>query len=202
MDIVEFLMTRRPWEKKCLRANIVPKEDVITWGKVKLAYVESNALRGHEHLLRDAIRNISPEWWEGETKVCLNRNVQCQKHRDGNKGHSWILWLGDFTGGALVFEDGTRIEEKYKWHRINGSIPHWNEPHEGTKYSIVLYRSKPYIAKTHRINKRIAERKHADAEPTWINMTEDIKNDFLEAVAKVHNIETKEILSNSINATT
>ena len=54
----------------------------------------------------------------------------------------------------------------------------------------------------HRINKRIAERKQADAEPTWINMTEDIKKDFLEAVAKIHNIETKDILSNSINATT
>ena len=79
---------------------------------------------------------------------------------------------------------------------------HWNEPHEGTKYSIVLYRSKPYIAKTHRINKRIQERKQADAEPTWINMTDDIKSGFLEAVAKIHNIETKEILSNSINATT
>ena len=83
-----------------------------------------------------------------------------------------------------------------------GSIPHWNEPHEGTKYSIILYRSKPFIAKTHRINKRVQERKQAEAEPTWINMTEEIKNDFIEAVAKMHNINTKEISSNTIDATT
>jgi hypothetical protein len=50
------------------------------------------------------------------------------------------LWLGDFVGGALLFEDGTKHEEKYKWHKINGRIPHWNEPHEGNKYAIVLYR--------------------------------------------------------------
>ena len=58
----------------------------------------------------------------------------------GNKGHSYVLWLGDFTGGALLFDDGTRLEEKYKWHKIDGQIHHWNEPHEGTKYSIILYR--------------------------------------------------------------
>ena len=154
MNIVEFLMARRPWEKKCLRSNIVLKEDIVMWGKVKLASVESNALRGHEHLLRDAIKDICPEWWEGETKVCLNRNVKCEKHRDGNKGHSYILWLGDFTGGALVFEDGSRIEEKYKWHKIDGQIPHWNEAHEGTKYSIIVYRSKAAKNKSSVINKR------------------------------------------------
>ena len=39
-----------------------------------------------------------------------------------------------------MFEDGTRLDEKYKWHKINGRIPHWNEPHEGNKYAIVLYK--------------------------------------------------------------
>jgi len=67
--------------------------------------------------------------------------VQCERHRDGNDGLSWIIWLGDFTGGALVFDDGTRIEEKYKWHQIDGRQYHWNEPHEGTKYAIIVYRS-------------------------------------------------------------
>ena len=49
--------------------------------------------------------------------------------------------MGDFTGGALVFDDGRRIEEKNIWHQIDGRVHHWNEPHEGTKYSIILYRS-------------------------------------------------------------
>ena len=203
MDIVEFLMVRRKWRNLCLRCNIVPNDKIEIYKKTRLAMVESNALGKTEHLLREAIQLIAPEWWDGETKFCLNRNVKCEKHKDsGNTGHSYVLFLGDFTGGALLFEDGTRLEEKYKWHKINGSIPHWNEPHEGTKYTIVLYRSKPYKAKTHIINKRILERKQADAEPSWINMTEEIKNDFLEAVAKIHNIDTKEMLSNSIDATT
>ena len=67
--------------------------------------------------------------------------MQCERHKDGNDGLSWIIWLGDFTGGALVFDDGTRIEEKYKWHQIDGRQYHWNEPLEGTKYAILVYRS-------------------------------------------------------------
>ena len=55
--------------------------------------------------------------------------------------HPWILWLGDFTGGALIFDDGRKVEEKNVWHKIHGQVHHWNEPHEGTKYAIVLYRS-------------------------------------------------------------
>ena len=57
---------------------------------------------------------------------------------------------------------------------------------------------KPFVTKTHIIKKRIKELK-AEAEPNWINMTEEIKNDFIEAVAKMHG---KEMLSNSIDATT
>ena len=200
MDIVEFLMARRKWRNCCLRTNIVPQEKIEMWKKTKLALVESNALGKSERLLREAIQLIATEWWGDETKFALNRNVQCEKHRDsGNREHSYVLFLGDFTGGALLFEDGTRIEEKYKWHKIDGSIPHWNEPHEGTKYSIILYRSKPLVAKTNIINKRIKERKQGDQEPTWINMTEEIKNDFMEAVAKMHE---KEMSNSTIDATT
>jgi len=199
MEIVEFLMARRNWRNMCLRANIVPKEKIEMWKKTRLALVESNALGKSERLLREAIQLIAPEWWGDETKFALNRNVQCEKHRgSGNRDHSYVLFLGDFTGGALLFEDGTRIEEKYKWHKIDGSIPHWNEPHEGTKYSIILYRSKPFVAKTNIINKRLKERK-AETEPTWVNMTENIKKDFIEAVAKIHE---KEMSNSTIDATT
>jgi hypothetical protein len=64
----------------------------------------------------------------------------CKRHRDhANKEHSWILWLGDFTGGALNFDDGTKVEGRGVWHKINGHIHHWNDPHERNKYTIVLY---------------------------------------------------------------
>ena len=200
MDIVEFLMVRRRWRNLCLRANICTPDKIEMYKKTKLAHVESNALGKSESLLREAIQLTAPEWWDDETKFCLNRNVRCEKHVDsGNTGHSYVLFLGDFTGGALVFEDGTRLEEKYKWHKINGSIPHWNEPHEGTKYSIVLYRSKPLVSKTQRINRHVAERKQLNvenAEPIWINMTDEIRKDFLDAVARIHNVPSKEYIHN------
>ena len=87
-----------------------------------------------------AIEDISPEWWGEEARICINRNAQCKRHKDGNKGYSYMLWLGDFKGGALLFDDGARVDEKYIWHKINGQIHHWNEPHEGTKYSIIIYK--------------------------------------------------------------
>ena len=124
MDIVEFLMARRKWRNMCLRANIVTKDRIEMYKKTRLALAESNALGKSERLLREAIQLVAPEWWGDETKFCLNRNVQCEKHKDsGNRDHSYVLFLGDFTGGALLFEDGTRLEEKYNWHKINGRVP-------------------------------------------------------------------------------
>ena len=75
--------------------------------------------------------------------MTLNKDVACQKHRDGNDGHSWMLWLGDYAqGGELHFEDGAVIKDKRVWHKFQGQVPHWNTPHEGgTKYSVILYRS-------------------------------------------------------------
>ena len=102
MELVENLMAARKWRNMCLRANIVPKDKIQLWGKVKLALCESNApIKGnsHDRKLVEAIEAIAPEWWGEKTRVCLNRNVKCEKHRDGNKGYSYILFLGDFTGG-------------------------------------------------------------------------------------------------------
>ncbi len=65
----------------------------------------------------------------------------CKRYKNhGKKEHSWIKWLGDFTGGAFNFDDGAKVKGKREWHKINGHIHHWNDPHEGTKHSIVLYR--------------------------------------------------------------
>ena len=71
------------------------------------------------------------------------QDLVAKLHKDGNKGHSWCLWLGDFQkGGGLNFDDGSKIEGKYQWFKIDGQMHHWNDPHEGgAKYSIVLFRS-------------------------------------------------------------
>ncbi len=46
--------------------------------------------------------------------------------------------VGDFKGGALNFDDGTKVEGNREWHRINGHMHHWNDHHGVTKYSVVL----------------------------------------------------------------
>ncbi len=48
--------------------------------------------------------------------------------------------LRGFTGGALNFDDGAKVEGKREWHKIDGHIHHWSDPREGSKYSIVLDR--------------------------------------------------------------
>ncbi len=50
------------------------------------------------------------------------------------------MWLGDFTGGELNFDDGDEVEGERERRKINGHIHHWNDPHEGTQYSIVRCR--------------------------------------------------------------
>ena len=139
-EIEECLANRR-WQNHCLRANIVPKSMIKEHNNYKTALCESNTLRTQEKKkthLKVPIESIAPEWWGDDTKISVKRNVKCERHRDGNNGVSGIIWLRDFTGGALVFDDGTWIEGKYTSHHIDGRVHHWNEPHEGTKYSIIL----------------------------------------------------------------
>ena len=188
MDKVEELLTKRKWVKDCLRLNIAQPEQIISRGKnskFKVALVQSNLLGKKEQELREAIQYIAPEWWGDETQVILNKNVQCKRHKDKNKEHSWIIWLGDFTGGALCFDDGTRLEEQYKWHKVDGQIPHWNEPHEGTKYGIVLYRSGAKKTKIQHIIECIKKKKDACEEDTPVEsgMQPKLTQVFTEAEA-------------------
>ncbi len=91
--------------------------------------------------LFDAIKVVASEWWSDDTQITLSKDLLCKRHRGhANKEHSWIPLLGDFKGGALKFDDGTKVEGKREWHKINGHMHHWNDPHEGTRYSIVLRR--------------------------------------------------------------
>ncbi len=70
------------------------------------------------------VRTMPPGWFvPGEFfGVTLNRNTVCQPHRDKkNIGDTAIMFLGDFEGGALLLEDGRRVEERGLWHRYDGS---------------------------------------------------------------------------------
>ena len=162
MDTLEFLLEHRCWEPICLRTNVAQPEHIKMNGTVRRAHVESNTLRpnGVDLIVRKAIAKIAPEWWGDDTKVIVNRNLTCKPHTDRNDGHSWILWLGDFQGGELVFEDGRRIDEKRTWHKIDGRIPHWNEPHTGTKYGVVIFRQSA-VSKCCLIHERATKRRRA-----------------------------------------
>ena len=164
MEEIEKMLATRRWAKDCLRVNITEPGNIIQRGNIKISKLQSEVLPKKEVALREAIQAIAPEWWGDETQVLVNRNVKCKKHIDKNDGHSYILWLGDFTGGALLFEDGTRLEDKHKWHKINGQIPHWNESHEGTKYAVVLYKRAIKHTKQQMMAKAIKKRKEREAQ--------------------------------------
>jgi hypothetical protein len=117
-----------------------------------------------------------PEWWDENTQIILTKDLTCKRHKDGNKEHSWLVWVGDFTEGALHFDDGIKIEEKYKWHGINGQTHHWNDSHEGTKYAIIIFRSgrNPKSNKMHEARMRKKDEKERE-----------LRRDYLEAVSKI-----------------
>jgi hypothetical protein len=102
MDLVQELLERRRWQKHCLRTNIVTPDKIKQYPAMKVALCESNLLRKNELELRSAIEQVAPEWWGDDTHVQLKKNVQCEKHRDSNVGHSWLILLGEFTAGALL----------------------------------------------------------------------------------------------------
>ena len=164
METVDFLLRHRRWETTCLRANIATPDQVEVIKKTKRAHLASNVLGGAttDKLLRSAIEAIAPEWWGDETHIVVNRNVQCARHTDANDGHSWILFLGDFTGGARVFDTGDRVTQRRIWHKIFGRVPHWNEPHEGTKYSVIVFRAVPRLSKHELIAMRAKAKEEQD----------------------------------------
>ena len=150
MDKVEELLSKHKWPSVCRRVSIVPPDERVTipgynGGRRKTKYFcqsegfsRMNKTRMH---LSEPIMEILPDWFVPEENFCItvNKNVQTYPHRDSlNKGDAAILFLGDFTGGALHAEDGSVISEKRVWHRFNNKdLLHWNEPHQGTKYSII-----------------------------------------------------------------
>jgi hypothetical protein len=71
----------------------------------------------------------------------INKNLTCPPHFDRkNKGDSWLISCGDYTGSCLVIEDEI-FNTRYNPVCFNGKEKlHWNtDDLIGTKYSIVFY---------------------------------------------------------------
>ena len=73
------------------------------------------------------------------TNIQVNKNVFCNPHVDKNNvGPSYVIALGDFTGGDLVIE-GEEFIIRNKWKKFDGRRAHWITPFKGTRYSLVFF---------------------------------------------------------------
>lgn len=80
------------------------------------------------------------------SSIQVNKNNRTAKHKDSNNvGVSYILGLGDYTGGELIVYDENgknpkKIDIKNKFYKFDGSKrPHETAPFKGTRYSLVFY---------------------------------------------------------------
>tara|TARA_Y100000817_G_C16838694_1_gene536997 strand:- start:537 stop:1130 length:594 start_codon:yes stop_codon:yes gene_type:complete len=80
------------------------------------------------------------------TSVQYNKNHRAARHRDAkNQGISYIIGLGNYTGGELIIYDENEKNPvkhniKNKFYKFNGSIyPHETSKFKGERYTLVFY---------------------------------------------------------------
>ena len=80
------------------------------------------------------------------TSIQINENQKTSKHKDGyNVGKSYIIGLGDYTGGEVrvYTKDGKSYKDiniKNRWATFNGSeLEHETLPFKGTRFTLVFY---------------------------------------------------------------
>jgi hypothetical protein len=153
----ELRATRFPKNKG--RTNILNKGQTyslsMVLGKVRQLYsscngkvckVDSKWNKKYPELLKAAkqlLKQHDPKYrFEA---VTINKNQKAHSHTDvNNVGHSYIIGLGDYTGGELVFTDkdspyyGTH-NIKNKWLKFVGDTPHHVRPFKGERYTLVYY---------------------------------------------------------------
>jgi hypothetical protein len=74
------------------------------------------------------------------TTIQLNKNCICPPHKDKhNVGESCLVSFGKYTGGN-IYIDGVKHNAYENPIVFNGHyLEHWNDAHEGTKYSLVYF---------------------------------------------------------------
>ena len=80
------------------------------------------------------------------TSVQYNKNNRAARHKDSkNVGISYIIGLGNYTGGELIiYDENEKNPVKHnirnKFYTFNGSIyPHETAPFKGERYTLVFY---------------------------------------------------------------
>ena len=83
------------------------------------------------------------------TTIQYNKNMRAARHVDGkNVGISYIVGLGDYTGGELIIYDNAKTPTgavrhnlKNKFHSFNGSLYlHEVAPFKGERYTLVFFK--------------------------------------------------------------
>ena len=145
------------------RKNIMKKGQVsyegFVLGMINLIPYWAN-IKGHKQDL--SVRTKNPKFKElyDATKLLLklhdpkfkyttiqyNKNHKCAKHKDGrNVGVSYIIGLGNYTGGELiVFDENDKNPVKHdirnKFFKFNGSkYFHVTAPFKGERYTMVYF---------------------------------------------------------------
>ena len=148
MDSLLELLQKHKFRGSCRRLNIAkgePTQKAKNGQSFLVTPVMSDCVT--KGPIFDACQEQNPNF--EFTHLAVNHNVTCTPHRDGrNRGESRILFLGDFKGGDLHFEDSITFNETGRWLSFDPQHLHWNSPvTEGDKYSIVAYKHASFAKK-------------------------------------------------------
>ena len=102
--------------------------------------------------LWELIKELGAAYNLSFTTVQVNKNYTTKRHKDianFNGEPSYIISLGDYRDGLLYLENKDSVEKIDAFntmYEFDGSKTyHWNEPHQGTKYSLVFYTNKNVV---------------------------------------------------------
>jgi len=78
------------------------------------------------------------------TSIQVNKDYRAALHVDKNNlGPSWIIGLGNYSGGRLWMDNGSRVgravDIRGRWLEFDGNQPHCVLPFHGRRYTIVYF---------------------------------------------------------------
>ncbi|CAK9031953.1 Protein kinase domain-containing protein [Durusdinium trenchii] len=78
------------------------------------------------------------------SSIQVNKDYKAAMHVDKNNlGPSFILGLGDYSGGWLWLDDGSKVGRvkniRNRWFKFDGRKPHCVTPFSGRRYTLVFF---------------------------------------------------------------
>jgi hypothetical protein len=95
--------------------------------------------------INEAIRNTLGDKQFYWGSLHINKNSVSSRHTDkNNEGLSFIILLGDFSGGSFVTQDWKLTSDEVGTIAvIDGKKVHWSTPFQGLRYSIIAFLHQP-----------------------------------------------------------